>query len=346
MTPANRPAAATLSDVARHAGVSLATASRVLNGSADRTVGPAYREQVLRSAELLGYSPNAQAQAVARGASNLVGLLVHDISDPYFSTIAAGVTDIAEDLGATVMLASTRQRPERELEYLATLRAHRARAVVMVGSRWADKRHQELVAREIDAYRRAGSRVAAVSQERLGVDTVQPQNRAGARDLARALVDHGHETFGVLGGPEGLITARDRVTGFREGLRERGVAEAPVFRGVFTRDGGYDATRQLLADGHRPGCLFAVNDVMAVGAMAAVRDHGLSVPGDVAVAGFDDIETLRDVTPALTTVALPLRDMGRQAAQMALEPDPDADGAQLVRVAGTVILRASTALDT
>ncbi|MFA9431808.1 LacI family DNA-binding transcriptional regulator [Egicoccus sp. AB-alg2] len=335
----------TLADVARHAGVSLATASRVLNGSTGRTVGAAFRERVLRSAELLGYSPNAQAQAVARGASNLVGLVVHDISDPYFAAIAAGVTEAAEDLDTTVVLASTRQRRERELEYLATLRAHRARAIVMVGSRWDDRAYQARVAREIDAYRRAGGRVAAVSQDRLGVDTVQPLNRAGARDLARALVDLGHRSFAMLGGPEGLLTARDRVRGFREGLRDGGVGgEVPVVDGTFTRDGGHDAMSRLLAAGARPGCVFAVNDVMAVGAMAALREHGLSVPDDVAVAGFDDIETLRDVTPALTTVALPLREMGRQAAQMALDPDPS--GPRLVRVRGEVILRDSTKLVT
>ncbi|MFA9444615.1 LacI family DNA-binding transcriptional regulator [Egicoccus sp. AB-alg6-2] len=331
----------TLADVARHAGVSLATASRVLNGAGGRTVGATFRERVLRSAELLGYSPNAQAQAVARGASSLVGLVVHDISDPYFAAIAAGVTEAAEERDTTVVLASTRQQHERELDYLATLRQHRARAVVLVGSRWEDRAYHQLVTRELDAYRRTGGRVAAVSQDRLGVDTVQPLNNAGARDLARALVDLGHRSFAVLGGPEGLLTARDRVRGFREGLRDRSVSgDVPVVTGAFTRDGGYDATLQLLAGGQRPGCLFAVNDVMAVGAMAALRESGLSVPDDVAVAGFDDIETLRDVTPSLTTVALPLRDMGRQAAEMALTPGRDTP--KLIRVRGEVILRDST----
>lgn len=193
----------TLSDVAEEAGVSLATASRVLNGAAGRTVGAAFRDRVLRAAEELGYTPNAQAQAVARGASTLVGLLVHDISDPYFSAIAAGVTETAEDMGTTVVLATTRQRKERELEYLTTLRAHRARAIVLVGSRWDDDGYNARFKQEIEAYLRLGGRVAAVSQNRMGVDTVQPLNRAGAKALARQLVESGHRTFAILGAPSG-----------------------------------------------------------------------------------------------------------------------------------------------
>ncbi len=331
----------TLSDVAALAGVSLATASRVLNGAAGRTVGAAFRDRVLRAAADLGYTPNAHAQAVARGASTLVGLLVHDISDPYFSAIAAGVTEAAEELGTTVVLATTRQRKERELEYLATLRAHRARAIVLVGSRWDDDAYNARFKREIEAYLRLGGRVAAVSQSRMGIDTVQPLNRAGAKALACALVEAGHRSFAILGGPERLLTARDRVAGFREGLRKSGIGgDVTVVHGGFTRDGGYEAASTLLAGERMPSCFFAVNDVMAVGAMAAVRDHGRTVPDDVAVAGFDDIETLRDVTPSLSTVALPLRDMGRQAAAMALSPQDD--GPRVLRVRGEVILRDST----
>jgi LacI family transcriptional regulator len=138
--------------------------------------------------------------------------------------------------------------------------------------------------------------------------------------------------------------ARDRLRGFRAGLAASGVPadHVRVLPGPFTREGGYDAANALLADGLGATCVFAVNDVMAVGAMAAFRDAGLSVPEDVSVAGFDDIATLRDVTPRLTTVRLPLEEMGTRVARLAL--DPAAGGSPVVAtVRGDVLLRQSTA---
>jgi LacI family transcriptional regulator len=168
------------------------------------------------------------------------------------------------------------------------------------------------------------------------------QNRVGARDLARALAGLGHRRLAVLAGPPELLTARDRRVGFVEGLREAGVAdEVRIVPGAFTRDGGYAAAARLVADGLDVTCVFAVNDVMAVGAMAAFRDHGLAIPEDISVAGFDDIQTLRDLVPSLTTVGLPLEEMGEQAATLALDTEPGA-GPRTLRVRGEVVLRAST----
>jgi LacI family transcriptional regulator len=148
----------------------------------------------------------------------------------------------------------------------------------------------------------------------------------------------------VLGGPKALLTARDRVQGFRDGLIKHGVAAPVVIEGEFTRDGGYAAMGTLVDRTKRanlPSCVFAVNDVMAIGAMAALRERGLSVPGDLAVAGFDDIPTLRDVAPSLSTVRLPLTEMGRLAASMVLDDDPR-ERPRVARIAGEVVLREST----
>lgn len=332
----------TLADVARHADVSLATASRVLAGaSSGRTVGAVLHERVRQAALELGYTPNAHARAVARGATNLVGLVLHDIADPYFSAIAAGVIATAEEDDMPVMLASTRRSRERELAYIAMLRAQRAQAIVFAGSHWDDPDHLDALRREVQAFRATGGRVACVSQDRLDVDTVLPLNRAGARALARSLAALGHRCFAVLAGPARLLTADDRLKGFRAGLREAGVGERPIVeRGEFTRDGGYAAARRLIEDHSEVTCLFAVNDVMAVGAVAALRDAGVDVPGDVSIAGFDDIETLRDLVPALSTVRLPLRAMGEEAMRMALDQEHER---RVVRIAGEVVLRDSTA---
>ena len=334
--------ATTLTEVASRAGVSLATASRVLNGSA-RSVGDELRHRVLAAAAELDYIPNVHAQAMARGTSSVLGLIVHDIADPYFSTIAAGVMAAAEESGLIVSLGSTLASADRELDYVAVLRAQRARALILAGSRSSNVAQTRRLAREVQAFRAAGGRVACISQPLLGTDTVQPDNEAGARALAGELVRLGHRRFGVLAGPATLLTARDRLFGFRAGLADAGidVPEAHIMPSSFDRDGGYAAAGGLLALDAGVTCIFAVNDIMAVGAMAAIRDRGLSVPQDISVAGYDDIPTLRDVAPPLTTVRLPLHELGRRAAELALVGD-EPPTPRVIPVHGEVVIRAST----
>ena len=223
------------------------------------------------------------------------------------------------------------------------MHAQRARAVILIGSRSDDERARADLAAEISAFTRSGGRAVCVGQALLGVDTIMPENAAGAEALARALVAVGHRSFAVLAGPRGLLTARDRLNGFVAGLASWSVGLDPrcVVHGEFTRDGGYEAMSGLLAAGVRPDCVFAVNDVMAVGALARLRAEGVSAPGDIAVAGFDDILTLRDVYPPLTTVRLPLKRMGEMAANLVLS-DTSPDGPRIVPVPGEVILRDST----
>ena len=333
----------TLMDVALEAGVSLATASRAFNGST-RKVREELRERVLVAAKKLNYSVNAPAQAMARGRSNVVGLLVHDIADPYFSSIAAGVMKAAEEHQLLVTLGSTMRRPERELEYLAALRGQRSRAVILAGSRVDDPRLISALREQVEAFERSGGRVVLISQQKLAVDTVVLENRRGARDLATELAARGYRRFAVLAGPERLLTARDRLQGFSSGLTKAGLSAPLVVSGEFTRDGGYAAMTELLTEVlERPAdidCVFAVNDVMAVGAMAACRDQGLRLPEDLALAGFDDIATLRDLTPGLTTVRLPLEQVGATALELVVTADGQA--ARQKRIRGEVILRAST----
>ncbi|TYC06674.1 LacI family transcriptional regulator [Micromonospora sp. WP24] len=332
----------TLHDVARRAGVSLATASRALNGSANRVVGEELRERVLRAAAELRYSPNAHAQAMARGRTNIVGLSLHDIADPYFSAVAAGVMRAAETHGLLVTMASTERRPGAETDYVGAFRRHWASVVVVVGSRTDDRAATDQLAEELAAFEAEGGRAVAVSQPRLPVDTISIDNHAGARDLGHTLHDLGHRRFAVLAGPTDLLTASERVAGFREALAHHGgrLAAEHVVSGPFTRDGGYAAMQRLLDRSPDVTCVFAVNDVMAVGAMAALRDQGVELPGGMAIAGFDDIATLRDVNPGLTTVRIPLEEIGALAVRMAL--DDGVERPRVHRVAGEVVVRAST----
>ncbi|WP_410643539.1 LacI family DNA-binding transcriptional regulator [Amycolatopsis sp. lyj-346] len=325
----------TLRDVAAEAGVSPATASRALNGST-RNVSAERLALVLQAAEKLGYAPNLSAQATARGSTKTVALIVHDVADPYFSSIAAGAIEGAEAAGLTVTMAVTDRSPDRELEIVSTLRGHRPHAIVLAGSRIGDD--QDALAGELRAYEAAGGRVAVVSQPGLPYGTVTIDNHQAAADLAAALVAHGYRRFAVLRGPDDLRTSRDRSDGFLAGLARDG--NAVVIETGFTEDGGHTAMTDLLGRGlDGVELVFAVNDVMAIGAMRALRDAGL-VPGrDLAVAGFDDIDAATDVDPALSTVRVPMRAMGRRAIELVLA---GGDGNEVVWLPTTVCLRDSS----
>ncbi|MEU7866428.1 LacI family DNA-binding transcriptional regulator [Dactylosporangium sp. NPDC049140] len=321
--------------MARLADGSVATTSRDLNGGTQR---PA-----IELGQLLTYLPSAAAQGAARGHTNVVGLIVHDVSDPYFSSIAAGVTGAADEQDMIVTLADTRRRPEREAKYLASLRQLRCRAVILAGSRSTDQASEARLQREIASFIGDGGRVAMISQQLPGVDTVLVENSAGARDLARDLFDLGHRSFVVLAGPASLRTSRDRVSGFLQGLADRGLRLDPrhVIHADFTRDGGFAAAMRWRTSGIEATCLFAANDVMAVGAMAALRQFGRSVPDDVSIAGFDDIIPLHDISPAMTTVHIPLETLGTEAMGLVLAPHGGLTP-QVRRIRCTVRLREST----
>ncbi|MEV6605818.1 LacI family DNA-binding transcriptional regulator [Kutzneria sp. NPDC051319] len=337
MTEQRSDSSPTLRDVAVVAGVSPATASRALNGST-RNVGEEKLSRVLQAAAKLGYVPNLSAQATARGSTKMVALVVHDIADPYFSAIASGAIEGAEAAGLTVTMAVTDRSPDRELEIVSTLRGHRPHAIILAGSRIGDD--QDALVEELRAYKAAGGRVAVVSQPGLPYGTVTIDNHRAAEDLARALVAHGYRRFAVLRGPDDLRTSRDRSDGFVAGLAQAGIDVEAMVETDFTEDGGHLAMTELLSRGlGGVDLVFAVNDVMAIGAMRALRDADL-VPGrDLAVAGFDDISAATDVHPALTTVQVPMRAMGRHVIDLALA---ESDQGEVVWLPTSVVLRDST----
>jgi LacI family transcriptional regulator len=343
-----------LTEVARQAGVSLATASRVLNGSA-RTPAPAIADRVRAAADELGYVANAQAQALARSTTRLVGLVVHDIADPYFSAIAHGVQETALQHRHQVLLAGTDiagGEPEgsAELSAVNAFISYRTDAIILAASRLEDE--DPRLSSALVRYIKNGGRVVALGSTGIpGAHSLTLPNREGATALASALVDKGHTRFAILAGPPERNTARYRVEGFMAALAAAGIEPLAVVPGAFNSQGGHDATLECLDlpgmpvaaaagedDGGAPGlCILAANDVMALGAMTALRSRGLRIPHDVQVAGFDDIPTLRDYSPGLTTYRLPLEEIGRLAAAMALDPE----GGRAREITGEVVLRES-----
>ncbi|UZX03670.1 LacI family transcriptional regulator [Arthrobacter sp. CDRTa11] len=359
-------AASTLTEVARLAGVSPATASRVLNGSA-RKPGKDIADRVRQAADSLGYIPNAQAQGLAKSSSGLIGLIVHDIADPYFAAIARGVQEAAREQRKMVLLASTEGAPAGEKEAVAAFAARRADSIVIAGSRSArpeDSEGNAELAAELDRYCRNGGRVGVVGHAVVGATAtdgyhvIPVPNEELAANLAVELAASHEDHFVIIGGPEGLFTSDDRVRGFQRGLAQAGRPAAEVLRTAFNRSGGYEAGLALAArikagrdgSGANAGssrlCIFAVNDVMAIGAAAALRSEGLRIPRDATIAGFDDIETLRDFRPALSTVHLPLEEIGRLAARSAggtpAGAGPGKDDDDEWSISGHVTLRRST----
>lgn len=316
--------AVTLADVASAAGVSLATASRALHGAGGRTVGPELAERVQAAARALNYVPNAAAQAMSSGRTSSIGLIVHDIADPFAASVAAGVMAAAARGDLIVTVAATGGDPETEIRHVAELRRQRARALILAGSRFTDPVTEAALAEEIAAFTKAGGRVSAVGRPMAGVNTVVVDNAGGAERMARLLVSLGYHSFAVLAGPENLATSEDRIAGFRAGLAGCGIPlpAEHVLSSQWSRDGGYAGMTELLGQGLDPeavDAVFAVNDVMAVGAIAALAEHGYRVPRDVAIAGFEDVPMLRDIRPALTTVTLPLERIGELATDLALD---------------------------
>jgi LacI family transcriptional regulator len=338
-----RDGPATLADVARAAGVSLATASRALNPGGQRAVRVELRERILRAADDLRYVPNAHARALAGGTTTTVGLALHDITDPYFAGIARGAMAVAGDRGALVMVGSTFRSPERELEFVRTFRAQRVDAVVLTGSGFEDDGYREAMGEELAGHRRAGGGYAFVSEHDLPGHVVLPGNGEGAAAVGRALVELGHRRLAVAGGPSSLTTVRHRIGGFVRAVEACGVPSAAieVVDRPFSEDGGRAAARELLDGGSGATALFCVSDVMALGALEELAARGVTVPDDLSVVGFNDIPMMRRLSPPVSTVRLDLEAMGRTAMELAL--DRDADGFRTVPAPAELVLRASTA---
>ena len=311
----------TLDDVARRAGVSQPTASRVLNGSA-RRVNDSYRERVLSAASELGYTPNLSAQAVARGTSRTIALVISGISDPYFSAMAAAIMRQAERVGLSVSIAVTERSVARELDLVRELRGQQPRAIILAGTGYVDPPSDSALVDELRRYEATGGRVVLISRSDLPFDQVAFDNHQGAQRLGSQLGALGYRRCLVIGSGTRLLAMRQRVDGFIAGLAEQGIQQ--LADRVFYPEFSWDGTRslieslddQILRDTQ---LVFAVTDDLALGVLAGLRARGLRVPDDISVAGFDDITTLRDIVPPLTTVHVPLDEVAEETVRRAMD---------------------------
>ncbi|MEU1662750.1 LacI family DNA-binding transcriptional regulator [Streptomyces sparsogenes] len=346
--------AVTLADVAARARVSAATVSRVLSGN--YPVAESTRARVLRAVDELEYVVNGPASALAAATSDLVGVLVNDIADPFFGIIAGAVQS---EMGAPAagaepgrggeklaVICNTGGSPERELTYLTLLQRQRAAAVVLTGGAVEHPDHMAAVAAKASRLAASGTRVVLCGRPPIeDAVTLTFDNRGGARRLTEHLLTLGHRRIGYVAGPAERTTTRDRLDGHRAALSAAGLDEGAdrlTVHGLYDRSSGYDATLELLRRDDSLTAVVAANDTIALGVCAALRDQGLRIPEDVSVAGFDDLPFSADAVPALTTVRLPLHEAGARAGRLALGREPQPPGG-VAMVRSELMARASTA---
>ncbi|MFO7274322.1 MAG: LacI family DNA-binding transcriptional regulator [Bacillota bacterium] len=303
----------TIRDVARRAGVGVATVSRVLNGKG--YVKAETRQRVLAAAEELGYVPSQLARGLVRRLSGTVGLVVPDITNPFFPLITRGVEDAASEAGYTVFLCNADNDPELEAQDVRKLRERRVDGVIFVGTSERRELVDQLLADDIPVV------VMDRQVNHTEVDMVLVDNLAGARAAVRHLMELGHRRIAHAAGPPSTRTGQDRCQGYRQALEEAGIPYDPacVVWGDFTFESGIRAGQVLLGRSPQPTAVFAGNDLIALGVIRAAEEAGLSVPDDLSVVGFDDIQMAALVCPGLTTVRQPAREMGRLAMTMLLE---------------------------
>ena len=334
---------ASITEVARLAGVSAATASRVVSAS-DYPVSAATRERVLEAARTLDYVPNALARGLLKSRVPVVAVIVHDITDPYFAEIVRGVEDAASIAGFLVITCSSERDAERERSYVRLLRSIRAAAVVFAGSGLDDPIVTEETDRHVAAMQADGAAIVHLSPHALGEPDVGVDNAAGIAAMVAALVALGHRRIAFLAGPRALYVARARLAGYRHGLDAAGIAydERLVVRTRFDADGGVLGVDTLLAAGTPFSAVCCANDLLALGVLRRFAELGVAVPDAISVAGFDDISTAALTAPSLSTVRLPLREMGRLGFEHATGVLAGSEPVRAV-LATEVVLRDSTA---
>jgi LacI family transcriptional regulator len=302
----------TINDVARRAGVSTMTVSRVINNSG--YVSLQTRERVERAIAELGYVPNALAASLHFKQSKTIALVLTDITNPFFTTVARGVEDIASEQGYSVMFCNTDESQTEETRYVNVLLQNQIGGVLLVPASGAEI--------SVSLLQERGTPVVVLDRRlsKVCVDTVRCDSEHGAYELIKHLLELGHHNIAVLCGPQTVSTTIERVAGSYRALADGGLdaSAAQVYYDQFTQESGYRMAQQALATRPRPTALFATNNFIAIGAFKALREVGLRVPADISVVAFDDLPLALVIDPFLTVASQPAYEMGQKAAELLL----------------------------
>ncbi|OKI32032.1 LacI family transcriptional regulator [Saccharothrix sp. CB00851] len=316
------PRPTTIRDVAAHAGVSVATVSRILSGTYPSA--PATRTRVLKAVRELDYVANANARGLAGASSRSVGIIVNSVVSPHYAHVAQGVQTQAAIDGKLCIVGTTGGDPERELATVQLMRQEHAECVILVGNIVADQAYRERMVDYARALTLAGSQLVLCGRPTLGPDVpalvVEYDNTGGAHAITSHLLSAGHRRILFLGRRDDYSTQGSRIAGYRKALADHRVPHDPALEVVGSmerREGHRMITERLAAGPPDFTAVFACNDLIAAGARQALREHGLRVPDDISLVGFDDLPPSADID--LTTVHVPHEELGRTAVRMALE---------------------------
>ncbi|MFE6736499.1 LacI family DNA-binding transcriptional regulator [Microbacterium sp. NPDC057650] len=319
---------ATISDVAAMASVSTATVSRVLN--ANYPVAAGTRERVMRAVSKLGYAANANARALARSDTRTIGIIVPELVDPFFGYMVRGLEQAAQASGRLAIIATTSGHgPGHEMTLIDLMQERRVDAVILVSGTHVDLPYQRHLVQRAEALEAMGSRLVLCAHPALTIPSparsVAYDNEGGAFAVTEHLIATGHRRIAFVGGERGIPSISRRLDGYLRALSSRGIdADEELIRADgFGRGAGYATTRALLEDTPDVTAIFAVNDTIAAGVYDALGDAGVRIPDDMSVVAYDDTPLAVDLSPKLTTVHVPLEQMGREALRAALS-DHDA----------------------
>ena len=323
-------------DVALKANVSIATVSRVVSNSSHK-VNAITRKRVLDAVEALDYRPNALAKGLLMKKTMTVGIIIPDISNPYYAEIVRGVQDMADQYGYAVILLNTDRIQERITKHIYFLREKSADGIIFSGGAI----HGEKVLSSLEGFR---ERVVVIGRHRVESSAVMIDNAGGATKAIQHLVELGHERIGYIGGPDKSASAKDRLAGYRSALAHHGypVDKNLIGKGDFTPSSGYLSAKELIAR-EQPTAIFAANDQMAFGSIHAANELGLRVPDDLSVVGFDNIPFGSYFEPPLTTVEVPMYQIGAAAMEMLFNLISRKNAEELRSFSTKLIKRASTA---
>ncbi|HBF41635.1 MAG TPA: LacI family transcriptional regulator [Anaerolineaceae bacterium] len=303
----------TIKDVAQAAGVSTTTVSHVVNNT--RHVDPDTRQRVIQSMDSMGYHPNFLARSLRRGVSKTIGLIVPDAANLFFAEVARKIEDYGFQQGYSVILGNSDNNPEKQTSYVNSLMAKRVDGMIFISSGGEEKDLARLLKNQVPV-------VVADRDVPLELaDVVLVDNERGGYDATRHLIELGHQRIACITGPHDLSPSMQRIQGYLRALQEFNLEVNPdyITAGDFQFRGGGQAMDRLLKCFPRPDAVFVFNDMMAIGAMNAIREAGLEIPRDISVVGFDDIELSSVITPALTTIAQPFDDIARHATRLLVE---------------------------
>ncbi len=306
---------ATMKEVAQEASVSLGTVSHVITGTVP--VSRKRQERVWAAIQKLGYHPNHVARSLRLRRTRMLGLVISDITNPFFSQMVRGAEDAALERNYLILTFNTDDRVEREKQVLSVLRSRRVDGILLVVAPGVECPFH--IAETINA----GTPLVCLDRVPPGlrVDSVSVDNAAGAREGVRHLLGLGHRRIGIITGSLALQTAQQRLRGYKEALAEANVEVRPewIREGDFHTESGYRQGRELLMGGDRPTALFISNGLMAIGVLKALAELRLSCPHHVALMAFDDLPLTEVFKPHLTAVAQPAYAIGYRGAQLLIQ---------------------------